>query len=597
MIKQNFNLKKGITLIALVITIVILIILAGVALTLVLGSNGILQRTKDAKDKTTQESEKESINLISATVKIDESTGVTLDTEKFQKIIDDTLGKNTATGEKNDSQYYVTVLKSQDIYKINTDGSVIELGKADNLKKDDTPGILSGSGTQDDPYVIYSIEDLVALAYNVNSGANSYESKYITLGRSLFFDGSFDSYANPDSKYEVKKDNNYLLGYIPSTTSSTTIKELCTSNNGFIPIGIEYTNSSKTSINNEFKGKGFDGKENIIDGLYESGFHFAGLFGFVGFSGTTDEYNLSNIKIIDCNISGGILVGGLIGFTNRTTILNCCTNGEIKGGSNTGGIVGDSDNNTIIKDCYNTANITGGFVTGGIVSNNAKIINCYNIGNVITNSSLCGGITATTDNIIENCYNTGDVTTNDNTPVGGIAGSSNQIINCYNTGNVTGKSVTAGISGSNNNQIINCYNIGKIIGQSLTGGILGSDGAVTNCYNTGDVTGKSSPTGGIAGYSSSITGCYNSGKVSGNNSYIVGEITYSTTTGNYYQIRDVNAKADGATGKTEAEMKELMAMQKFIDLMNSYVSTNNANSSNDQLLEWKMENGLPVFNQ
>lgn len=44
--------NNGITLIALVITIIILIILAGITLSLVLGKNGIIEKTKEAKNKT-----------------------------------------------------------------------------------------------------------------------------------------------------------------------------------------------------------------------------------------------------------------------------------------------------------------------------------------------------------------------------------------------------------------------------------------------------------------------------------------------------------------------------------------------------------------
>lgn len=42
--------QKGITLVALVVTIVVLIILAGVSISLVLGQNGVVTRAKDAKD-------------------------------------------------------------------------------------------------------------------------------------------------------------------------------------------------------------------------------------------------------------------------------------------------------------------------------------------------------------------------------------------------------------------------------------------------------------------------------------------------------------------------------------------------------------------
>ena len=44
--------NNGITLIALVITIIVLLILAGVSIAMLTGSNGILTRAQEAKEKT-----------------------------------------------------------------------------------------------------------------------------------------------------------------------------------------------------------------------------------------------------------------------------------------------------------------------------------------------------------------------------------------------------------------------------------------------------------------------------------------------------------------------------------------------------------------
>lgn len=57
---------KGITLIALIITIIVLIILAGVIITLVLGNNGIFNRAKQAKEEyeIAAEKEKSQINEV-----------------------------------------------------------------------------------------------------------------------------------------------------------------------------------------------------------------------------------------------------------------------------------------------------------------------------------------------------------------------------------------------------------------------------------------------------------------------------------------------------------------------------------------------------
>ena len=46
------ELNKGITLIALVITIIVLLILAGVAIVTLTGDNGVLSKAIEAKEKT-----------------------------------------------------------------------------------------------------------------------------------------------------------------------------------------------------------------------------------------------------------------------------------------------------------------------------------------------------------------------------------------------------------------------------------------------------------------------------------------------------------------------------------------------------------------
>ena len=49
--KKNFH-NKGITLIALVITIVVLLILASVSIAMLTGDNGILTKANEAKQQT-----------------------------------------------------------------------------------------------------------------------------------------------------------------------------------------------------------------------------------------------------------------------------------------------------------------------------------------------------------------------------------------------------------------------------------------------------------------------------------------------------------------------------------------------------------------
>ena len=53
------NKSRGITLIALVVTIIVLLILAGISISMLTGQNGILNRAVEAKEKTQVANEKE----------------------------------------------------------------------------------------------------------------------------------------------------------------------------------------------------------------------------------------------------------------------------------------------------------------------------------------------------------------------------------------------------------------------------------------------------------------------------------------------------------------------------------------------------------
>lgn len=67
--KKNTNVKminkkeRGITLIALIVTIVILLILSGVSIAILTGKNGVINQAKDAKEKYEQSSSNEEIGL------------------------------------------------------------------------------------------------------------------------------------------------------------------------------------------------------------------------------------------------------------------------------------------------------------------------------------------------------------------------------------------------------------------------------------------------------------------------------------------------------------------------------------------------------
>ena len=100
--KLNLNINKqnnrGITLIALVITIIVLLILAGVSISMLTGSNGILTQAQSAKTTTDIKTAEEKAKLAVMAARAQSETG-TLDADRLiQEITDSYGGVATKTG-------------------------------------------------------------------------------------------------------------------------------------------------------------------------------------------------------------------------------------------------------------------------------------------------------------------------------------------------------------------------------------------------------------------------------------------------------------------------------------------------------------------
>ena len=113
------NKSRGITLIALVVTIIILLILAGISISMLTGQNGILNRAQEAKTKTQVANEKETVNM-AAMDALTEGKG-TITKELLTKTMKSYLGKNDIELTGNGPWQYVG---SDGAYTIGASGKV-----------------------------------------------------------------------------------------------------------------------------------------------------------------------------------------------------------------------------------------------------------------------------------------------------------------------------------------------------------------------------------------------------------------------------------------------------------------------------------------
>ena len=94
---NNKRTQKGITLIALVVTIVVLLILAGVSLNAIFSENGIINRAKDAQNKMNQATQNDLAQLDELDSWLENQVnGV----EKGAKIISFTINSTTYQAEE-----------------------------------------------------------------------------------------------------------------------------------------------------------------------------------------------------------------------------------------------------------------------------------------------------------------------------------------------------------------------------------------------------------------------------------------------------------------------------------------------------------------
>ena len=364
---------------------------------------------------------------------------------------------------------------------------------------DASDGFASGTGTEDDPYIIETAEQLAYLAGSVNSGTD-YAGKHIKLASDIYLnDVSDEDWTKTASKWQ--------------------------------PIGTK---------NTPFAGS-FDGGGFMVSGLYinSSTIEYAGLFGY-------SNGNIHNVAVGRGYVSGGRYTAALCAYSHTGIVVNCTNGAQVSGtqaSEYTGGICGYNKSGALIG-CTNTGAVSSSGSVGGICGiSKDTVYECTNSGSVTGLGNYTGGICGWSFYSTNGCINSGTVvggsfaggvcgvnfgeitysrSTNAVTGtayVGGVCGysiSGAKIKNSYNTASVSGASYTGGVCGMSFEDITDCYNTGNISAQKNTGGICGGGRDVSECFNTGKISGVTN-IGGICGenFSSVIEICYNIGEISG----------------------------------------------------------------------------------
>lgn len=391
--------------------------------------------------------------------------------------------------------------------------------------------LLSGDGTSENPYLVEDFADLTTL---------STTSSYWASGTYI-----------------------QQTGVIDASESSTS-----NGGEGFIPIG----NSSSPFFGN-YDGQDFDIQNLTIDRAANQ----QGLFGFC------INASISNVSLLNVDISGTNYVGAIVGqSSNGLTLNNCSVNGSVTGTQEVGGIAGSLGNSSM-TNCSMIGTITGDNKVGGCLATatNTTIRSCSSAGSVSRlsedNTKLYwGGIIAFSNFNSDISLCTSSATITGNYYSGGIGGylASTSVDSCYASGDVIGGTRTGGLIG-NGYQLIyvkDSFASGNVTSFDQTvGGFAGSiDGTssvpavISNCYALGDVEGGAFVSGFISGASNvDIDNCYSVGEpttlLGGAPRYGFGMNSGSYTCDNSFWDYETSQIATSAIGiaKSSEEMKTL----------------------------------------
>jgi hypothetical protein len=321
----------------------------------------------------------------------------------------------------------------------------------------------AGTGSADDPYQIWSVEDFIALGY-----------------------------------YPEDFDKHFIL-----------VSDLDLSDadpNALLPIGTPIL---------PFTGV-FDGDNSGIHGLTypHPGESCIGVFGSVLASdaGGPVGGTVRNLLVQDIDIAGGDRVGGLVGV-NRGSLTDCHVTGRINGRECVGGLVGANQEDGSIVQCTSNIVLEADTDVGGLVGYNDGSIEASCARGFVTGRHNVGGLLGNNGGTVAQTF--ADAKVKGGGRIGGLAGQSygGSILWSYSQGTVDGGlegPTIGGLIGYNYDVVSHCYSACRIRGDTYasSGGLIGMDwwGEIKSSFWDTDISGARRGVGRPDPYPGGVTG-------------------------------------------------------------------------------------------
>ena len=127
----NTKKEKGITLIALIVTIIVLLILAGITIASLTGDDGILTKSTEARDTTDEETINEQVNLaVLGALTMGQGK---MDSSNLRKSLDNKIGKNRYTlVNAENGGWNITIKSNNKVFYVAANGKIANNDDSDN---------------------------------------------------------------------------------------------------------------------------------------------------------------------------------------------------------------------------------------------------------------------------------------------------------------------------------------------------------------------------------------------------------------------------------------------------------------------------------
>ncbi|MDF0605677.1 filamentous hemagglutinin N-terminal domain-containing protein [Neisseriaceae bacterium TC5R-5] len=241
--------------------------------------------------------------------------------------------------------------------------------------------------------------------------------------------------------------------------------------------------------------------------------------GLIGYS----EHSTITQSYASVEVNGRNTVGGLIGASDHSIVSQAHASGTVSGAYLLGGLIGYSDSSTL-RDVYANANVSGtDRYSGGLIGSDSSsnIMRAYASGQVSGRSAVGGLIGATTSSTLSDVH--ASATVHGSGLLGGLIGQAywSEIKHSHASGNISGGNTVGGLIGeSDGSTMSDVYANGTVSANNYVGGLIGNalQSNITQAYSSGQVSGRSI-VGGLIGYSenSNLNKVYANSAVSGNN--------------------------------------------------------------------------------